>query len=643
MSTSDQERADAAIDSYANRSQADVNRPASVIMNGQEYRVFGYKDDPSSGFHATAYQSMATGDIIIAYRGTDPDLKHHTRTTAQDAAVDFMMVKDGVNLQEGAARAFTREMLEKAQALGIPKDQITLAGHSLGGTLAEIEASKFGLRGVTFNAYGAVDLGYGVPEGGTQVTNYVMAGDVVSAASRHYGQTIALATEDDIASLRAGRYLDAPPRAPAPNPLLAMRLGDHGGGHFTGPDSVLKPENLAQARQNYAEHKAAFDHLRSDIHADRAELAVALSNPDSRNLATTWANLPPQMQQQLAEYHAHLVDRSVQSAVEHNRAVQGVEWGLHESAAALQGGGEYAQQAAEQTAQRLHAAGQTMQRQTDDVARGATAFMPVAPLAATGLALGAEVAGHVGRIEADGYAMASRLTGQAVHAGSQFVAGQYELTRHTVETGVHLTAEVATEVAHTQESAFVKGFDLALDTSRRASQAYDAARQTVSRGIHAAEQAAGQAYDTLRNPEQWFHHDAPSIPVSNARSHAAASADPGDARNDPRHPANPHHELYQHLKARVPDASEKRLLQFTGACHAQGIGENNLGEIVFDRQRGQMTFHPLSAGPLATVDLRHPSPEPAQSIQELQQIDQMHVQMQTLMHAQTSRQQAPLQ
>ncbi|WP_230595220.1 hypothetical protein [Xanthomonas vasicola] len=55
-----------------------------------------------------------------------------------------------------------------------------------------------------------------------------MAGDVVSAASPHLGEVVSLASKEDIHSLRAGRYLDAPAGSAPPNALLAMRLSDHG-------------------------------------------------------------------------------------------------------------------------------------------------------------------------------------------------------------------------------------------------------------------------------------------------------------------------------------------------------------------------------------------------------------------------------
>ncbi|XUP27063.1 hypothetical protein WCN79_16025 [Xanthomonas axonopodis pv. vasculorum] len=100
-----------------------------------------------------------------------------------------------------------------------------------------------------------------------------MAGDVVSAASPHLGEVVSLASQDDIHSLRAGRYLDAPACAPPPNALLAMRLDDHGGQqhfHSKSPDNVLQPQRFQQAAQRYAQHQAVIERFGRDVSAARA-------------------------------------------------------------------------------------------------------------------------------------------------------------------------------------------------------------------------------------------------------------------------------------------------------------------------------------------------------------------------------------
>ncbi|WP_155393549.1 hypothetical protein [Xanthomonas albilineans] len=323
MNSADQECAYAANDSYIDRSQSEIKQQVQVNLNGKLYQVFGYANDSITGFHGTAYQSLDDPDkIIIAYRGTDPGLfsgetkaekAGHALTTVQDIAVDATMVRDAVNPQKAAADAFTAQMLAKAAARGIPKDHVTVAGHSLGGALAQIEAAEFGLRGATFNAYGAVSLRHHVPEGGTAVTNYVLAGDPVSAASRHYGTVVTLATPEDVQALKDAHYLDVSHGASSPNPLRAMRLGDHSVTHFTGPQSVLSPERLAQLQANYAHNKAAFDHFRQDVHQDRELLNMAL-NP----VATT---------AMMAKVEALVLKSRAEHAYEAGR--QTVERGIH--------------------------------------------------------------------------------------------------------------------------------------------------------------------------------------------------------------------------------------------------------------------------------------------------------------------------
>lgn len=614
MTPTAQVAAAAARDSYIDRLQSDVDsKDKFVYFDGHKYSIFAYKNDPATGFHATAYKQVASPHhILIAIRGTDPDVKHHTRTTVQDALVDFTMVKDQVNPQEAAARAFTQEVLDKAQAQGISRDLVTIAGHSLGGTLTEIEAFRFGLRGMTFNAYGAADLGYGIPAGGTAVTNYVMAGDVVSAASHHFGRTVTLASEADIARLRTARYLDAPPGTPSPNPLLAMRLGDHGNANFLpAPDHAdpLSAGNLAQAEARYAEHREAIDRFRGDVAADRAALAAALAP----GMEATWANLPPRVQDQLAEYHAHLIDAPIHAAMEHNRAVAGIEEGLAQYRDAMLAGGPQAQQAAAQVADRLHAAGQTMQQQADELARDATAFMPVAPLAVEGAALGAEIVGHVAHTTADGYAGASQLAGTAARAGSEFVAGQFETARHAVEAGAQLTARVATQAVHTQESALARTTDHVLDAYADVTHAADATRQIVTRGIEAAEHAAGRLHDVLRHPER----------VLNSAAHGDIPAPhDADVLRPLGDPAHPQHALHATLAGTMPPCtSAARLAQATAACHAHGITAENLRHIHIDATA--MTFA-ASFPPwaMARADLVQPPPTMQQSLQQMQAFEQ---------------------
>jgi hypothetical protein len=273
-----EEYACAAKDAYHDRSKADIDKV--VILHGHKYRVFA-SESYATGFHGTAYRQVESPyAVVIAYRGTDSDFQNHALTGIQDLAVDAVMVADRFNPQEADARRFTQQVLDKAQAQGIPHELVTVTGHSLGGTLAQVEAWRFGLRGQTFNAYGATELALGVPEGGSQVINNMLAGDPVSGCSRHFGQVRTYATPADIAGLRDAGYLHQ-----TPGPLAAvsgMRLADHGIDNFApdhGP-SVLTAEDAARATQ-YAD---VIDAFRRDASAVRAGLHGSTLFPQS----ATW-------------------------------------------------------------------------------------------------------------------------------------------------------------------------------------------------------------------------------------------------------------------------------------------------------------------------------------------------------------------
>jgi hypothetical protein len=252
-----------------------------VELNGHPYKIFAYVES-ASGFHATAYRQLEPPyGIVIAYRGTDTDFRHHSLTGVQDVAVDAIMVADRLNPQEADARKFTQAVLAKAAEQGIPRDLITVTGHSMGGTLAQVEAWRFGLRGETFNAYGAAELGIGVPEGGSQVIDNVLAADPVSACSRHFGQVRVYATPADVASLRESGYLDG--QHGLGRALAGLRIGDHDIDNFA-PDrgeSVLTAASEARAGR-YADAVTAF---RQDARAARAGLHASARVPWS----ATWS------------------------------------------------------------------------------------------------------------------------------------------------------------------------------------------------------------------------------------------------------------------------------------------------------------------------------------------------------------------
>ncbi|XQA68716.1 lipase family protein [Xanthomonas sacchari] len=490
MKVIDQALADASNDSYANRSQRDVgDNNRYVSLDGQDYKIFGYASDPATGFHATAYQSVASPhNVIVAYRGTDPGLfsgksvsekADHALTTLQDIAVDAKMVRDTVNAQKSAADAFTAQMIAKAAAQGIPKTQIFAAGHSLGGALAELQAAKYGLRGATYNGFGAADMIDGPPQPGFQLTNYRMAGDVVSAASPHVGKVVSLASEEDIQSLRAGRYLDAPPGSAPPNALIAMRLSDHGGQqHFSSdsPDNILQPQRFQEATQRYAANKDAIDRFGSDVSFARAELSESLRQMRGND---GQGQLSPNLRRQLNEYLVLNADPAIRDTIARGAPVRGVADGLQHGADAVRAGGRYVQALDERIAIVAREGG-----------RLTAPFIPVAPLA-----------GHV-------VGEAARLHGQGADAAARWVGGGLESAKGAVERGAHAAADAVVERIHDPRfqagvanvtNYIVDAYDGARVAAQTATQTYQLGKQAISDGIDRTERAVTQTYDATKH------------------------------------------------------------------------------------------------------------------------------------------------
>lgn len=179
-----------------------------IEIGGEWYRPIAHTDNPHTGFQATAYEKLdGSHEIVIAYRGTEFD-----REPSHDGTVDAGMAIAGVNAQTPDAEAFTQRVIELAKQradFGHYTPNITVTGHSLGGTLAEEMAYKHGLHGETFNAFGAAGLHMGIPKGGSQVVDHVRATDVVSAASSHFGQVRVYGTQQDLDALEKAGFHDS--------------------------------------------------------------------------------------------------------------------------------------------------------------------------------------------------------------------------------------------------------------------------------------------------------------------------------------------------------------------------------------------------------------------------------------------------
>ncbi|TBV75158.1 XVIPCD domain-containing protein [Pseudoxanthomonas winnipegensis] len=248
----------------------------SVTMpDGTNYKILAYVDKPS-GYQGTIFQREDTHEIIVAHRGTE-----FTREPLRDGLLtDGGMVFGRLNQQAADAIALTSRALDLAEVDAKKRHEkapeVTVTGHSLGGTLAQITAHHFDLRGEAFNPYGAASLGLRIPEEATpKFINHVMAADVVSSASPHYGQVRVYAKASEITQLRVSGYRDgviADALTPD-NPIAASVNTSHMMHNFLNVDGNYKPDVSAlsdpAARTRAREHEHMIESYRSDVRAIR--------------------------------------------------------------------------------------------------------------------------------------------------------------------------------------------------------------------------------------------------------------------------------------------------------------------------------------------------------------------------------------
>nr|WP_298152135.1 lipase [uncultured Pseudoxanthomonas sp.] len=258
-----------------------------VVIGGERYRVVDYVDNPRTGYQGTIYQHEASGAVVAAHRGTE-----FGREAFLDGVVaDGGMVFARTNRQAADAVELTRRALEYAQRQGREpgrtQPEVTVTGHSLGGTLAQVSAHHFDLRGETFNAYGAASLDRRIPEGGDRVTNHVMAVDAVSSASPHYGQVRVYATAQEIETLHRTGYHDNMLRdllqRDLPLTASVVSADSHSMHNFLPVDGEGRADRSAladpQARRLAEEHRGIIADYRDDVGDLRRGVTVAARGP----------------------------------------------------------------------------------------------------------------------------------------------------------------------------------------------------------------------------------------------------------------------------------------------------------------------------------------------------------------------------
>ena len=128
-----------------------------------------------SGLYAEAYRNTATGEIAIAYRGTEP-------TDGGDLRADYAIATQKASEQFNEAWRFARDIVTSN-----PNAPVSATGHSLGGALAQYVSGVFKIPGETFNAPGIKNMSGLLPMTGNNVTNWVVPTDIVGNFGEHVG------------------------------------------------------------------------------------------------------------------------------------------------------------------------------------------------------------------------------------------------------------------------------------------------------------------------------------------------------------------------------------------------------------------------------------------------------------------------
>ena len=150
-----------------NTYQLNKNGPSTKLTNYIR-EGFAFKpswfDVPASGFRAKVFK--IPGGYVLAFRGTDG-------ANPQDWKANFKQGAGYYSEQYRQAVDLTRKLLEV-----IPRDKLTLVGHSLGGGLASTAARIHGLDATTFNAAGVKPeslQGYRLPHLDTNPGGHIKA------------------------------------------------------------------------------------------------------------------------------------------------------------------------------------------------------------------------------------------------------------------------------------------------------------------------------------------------------------------------------------------------------------------------------------------------------------------------------------
>jgi uncharacterized Zn-binding protein involved in type VI secretion len=142
-----------------------------------------------NGYFGAAYRNDATGEIVVANRGSRPSVEGLQQDWAGSDVQIGLQGRDGVPKAFEDAQTFATSVQNQ-----FPGQPISFTGHSLGGAEAQVQAATTGGMATTFGAPGvafAVDSS-AAAAAKNRVVNYVLPGDAIGMSGTHIGK-VALA------------------------------------------------------------------------------------------------------------------------------------------------------------------------------------------------------------------------------------------------------------------------------------------------------------------------------------------------------------------------------------------------------------------------------------------------------------------
>lgn len=159
----------------------------------KDWKLISEYSNNDNGFHGEAYEK--DGKVIVAFRGTE--------IPSKDLWADIQMARKEIPKQANSALTFYYKVEKYCTTHEINKSNITITGHSLGGSLGEFVGPTVKVKTVTFNAYGVKDIATKnmilKDENENYVKNYGNVNDVIfySKMHNHVGKTYVLDNDKD--------------------------------------------------------------------------------------------------------------------------------------------------------------------------------------------------------------------------------------------------------------------------------------------------------------------------------------------------------------------------------------------------------------------------------------------------------------